>query len=416
MEIFKFGGASVKNADAIVNIHNIIKKHNDSLFIVISAMDKITNAFEEVLDDYFDNKEKEYDLKLNKIKSFHLSIIENLFDNPDEISHKIDTIFKEIINILKNKRLKNYHKTYDTIVPYGELLSTIIISEYLNNSGIKNKWLDARKIITTDSNFRKANVNFQLTSQKIQHYIDNKTQIYITQGFIGADQKNNTTTLGREGSDYSAAIFANLLDAKSLTLWKDVAGIYNADPKMMKQTQKIDQISYYEATELAYFGTKIIHPKTVKPLIDKNIKLYIKSFSNPDLQGTTVANFNFKIKPVMPIYIFNKNQTLVTVRMKEFDFISEKFFERIFRIFYNYKVKINLIQNSALTISLCFDHSEVVFDKLLSELKQYFEVRHNKGLTLLTVRHYDEKILNEMLKGKKIFLEQKNRLNAFYLY
>jgi len=414
MKVFKFGGASIKSAEAITNIRNIIKKYNNKLFIVISAMDKTTKAFEDVLYNFFANKD--YVSKIEKIKSFHLSVISKLFADSFEIKNKIESIFNEIYNLLDNKKSQDYHKTYDALVSYGEILSTIIISEYLNYSGIKNKWLDARKIISTDSNFRKANVDFQKTAENLKNALNENENIYITQGFIAADSKNNTTTLGREGSDYSAAIFANILNAESLTLWKDVAGIYNADPKLIEQAQKIDQISYYEATELAYFGSKIIHPKTAKPLIDKNIKLFIKSFENPDLEGSSVANYNFKINPVIPIYIFNKNQTLITLRAKEFEFISEKIFEKIFKIFYDFRVKINLIQNSALTVSLCFDHSEVVFEKLLAELKKHFEIRHNQGLTLLTVRHFDENILKEMLQNKKIFLEQKNRLNAFYLY
>jgi aspartate kinase len=414
MKVFKFGGASVKSAQAIKNILEIIKLEKNNLFIVISAMDKTTNELENLLSLYF--KKQMLQAQYGKIYMFHFKILNELFSSKSTIWIKINKLFEEIKKILKYPPdMQNYDKTYDSLIPYGELLSTTIISTFLNENGLQNNWLDARKILITDENFRQASVNFELSKEKIAQLNINENNIYITQGFIGSSQKN-TTTLGREGSDYSAAVFANLLDAESLTLWKDVDGIYNADPKIIKNTIKLEKISFREATELAFFGAKIIHPKTAKPLMQKNIKLYIRSFNNPQNIGTVVSNFKQKIYPVTPIFIFNKNQTLITLSSRNLEFISENFLEKVFFIFDKNKTKINLIQNSALTISLCFDHSERIFSKLIAELENFFEIKYNNKLTLLTIRHYNNQVIDEAIKNKKIFMQQKNRLNAFFLY
>ncbi len=413
MKIYKFGGSSVKSADAVRNLKDILKSENDNLVIVISAMDKTTNNLEKLLNLWREGEN--FDEQLSKIMDFHTKIATDLL--PESlIMPRLSTLFKELIDKISNSNPENYHESYDRIVSYGEIFSTFIISTYLNYEGLKNKWLDAREILITDNNFRQANVDFELTAQKIRQEINETEKKYIIQGFIGGTIDGKPTTLGREGSDYSAAIFANLLDAESLTLWKDVDGIYNADPKIFSDAQKIQKISYAEATELAFFGMKIIHPRTAKPLINKGIPLFIKSFEKFHTHGSIIDNFEFKISPNVPVFIVNDNQALLTLRSKNFEFISEKIFEKIFHIFNKHKIKINLIQNSALTVSLCFDYFEITFGKLLSDLQQYFYTRHNKNLTLLIIRHYSDEILKKKLSGKKIILEQKNRLNAFFLY
>ncbi len=413
MKIYKFGGSSVKSADAVRNLKAILKSENDNLVIVISAMDKTTNNLEKLLNLW--RKGEDFDEQLSKIMDFHTKIATDLM--PESlIMPQLSTFFEELIDKISNSNPENYHESYDRIVSYGEIFSTFIISTYLNYEGLKNKWLDAREILITDNNFRQANVDFELTAQKIRQEINETEKKYIIQGFIGGTIDGKPTTLGREGSDYSAAIFANLLDAESLTLWKDVDGIYNADPKIFHDAQKIQKISYSEATELAFFGMKIIHPRTAKPLINKGIPLFIKSFEKFHTHGSIIDNFEFKISPNVPVFIVNDNQALLTLRSKNFEFISEKIFEKIFHIFNKHKIKINLIQNSALTVSLCFDYFEITFGKLLSDLQQYFYTKHNKKLTLLIIRHYSDEILKKKLSGKKIILEQKNRLNAFFLY
>lgn len=412
MKVYKFGGASIKSAVAIKNIANILLYESSDLMLVISAIDKTTNALEKLLLKYFNHQN--FDDEFNFIYNFHFQIINNLFNNNDNFFINFKKITDSLYKYLCTKSSDNFDKEYDTIVSFGEIMSTHIISAYLNKINIKNKWIDARKIIKTNSNFRAADIDFNATIKRIKENIDFKEhKIFITQGFIGSDNKQITTTLGREGSDYTASVIANLLNAKNLTLWKDVAGIFNADPKLKTSATKIEKISYREATELAYFGAKIIHQKTAKPLIDKNIPLTIRSFNNLNETGTTVSNFNYKIFPIVPIYIFNKNQTLITISSN--NFVNEYLFEKVFSTFRKFKTKINLFQNSALNLSLCFDYNPNNFENLLIKLKENFKVRYNSGLTLLTIRHYNEETIKKCTLNKKILLEQKNRVNAFFL-
>jgi len=412
MKVYKFGGASVKSAKAIENLGNILTSNNTDLMIVISAMDKTTNALENILLKYINYQDFTEDLK--KVTTFHLNIINQLFKKPESIIKTFNKTTKNLQNYLSKLPSKNYDKNYDAIVSFGELISTQIISDYLNKINIQNIWLDARKIIKTDNNFRAASVNFEATKQKLAEKINFSEQnIYITQGFIASNFKEETTTLGREGSDYTASVIANLLNAENLTLWKDVAGIFNADPKIKQDAKKLKKISYREATELAYFGAKVIHPKTTKPLIANNIPLIIRSFNNINEEGTTVANFDEKVFPKIPIYIYSDNQVLVTINSN--NFIDEHIFEKVFSIFRKFNTKINLLQNSALTLSLCFNYNKNNFNSLISTLKQEFKIKYNNNLTLLTIRHYNSTTINNCTKNKNIILEQKNRLNAFFL-
>ena len=414
MIVYKFGGASVKSAETIRNLLKIIRLQNKNLFIIVSAMHKTTNELEGLLNRYFTNENMQG--QFGKIYKFHFEIMNDLFTNKSPIWIEINNIFNQLKKLLKEKKSYDYDEMYDKIVPFGEIISTTIISTYLQENGIDNLWLDARDLIITDNNHRAANVDFNATRNKLTNITNfTKNKIFITQGFIGATNNGTPTTLGREGSDYTAAIIANILDAQSLTLWKDVEGIYNADPNKNPNAIKLEKISYREATELAYFGAKIIHPKTAKPLMNKGIPIVIRSFLNIEKKGTIVGNFDEKISPVIPIFIENKNQVLFTISAFNFEFINEKMLERIFKIFNQFKIKINLLQNSALNLSLCFDYNPNNFESLVAEIKKYFNTKYNKNLTLLTIRHFTEKSIKETIANKKILMEQKNRVNAFFV-
>ncbi len=414
MKVFKFGGASVKNADAVRNTLNIISLNDDYLVIIISAMGKMTNALEILVSNYF--KMKNYDNDLELVCNFHFDICKSLFTEKSVIFSKLNLIFDELKQILLQKPSNDFDKEYDKIICFGEIISTVIVSQFLNENNVTNTWLDARKIIKTDNNYRAASVNFEKTQKFLINEINFEiTKIFITQGFIGSDNNNYTTTLGREGSDYTAAVVANLMNAESLTLWKDVAGIYNADPKLIENVTKIKKLSFREATELAYFGAKIIHPKTAKPLMQKNINLNIKSFLNYNETGSVVGDFKQKIEPNTPVYIVSPNQILLTIMTNDFDFVDEGLYEKTYNIFNQFKTKINLMQNSALTLTICFDYNHNNFNELILTLKNNFSIRYNENLTLITIRHYTEESIKSTIKSKKIYLEQKNRLNAFFL-
>lgn len=413
MQVFKFGGASVKSAEALRNMAQILKLQKEKILVVVSAMDKITNALEKLFSAHFNNLSTIDDFEI--VKNFHLKIINDLFEDKTEVLNQFNIELNKLGLFLENNKSKDFDFVYDQIVSFGEIFSTIIISHYLNSIGIKNKFLDARQIVLTDYNYRYASILTEQTQANLQKIVTfQDCNFYIIQGFIGTDNKGNTTTLGREGSDYSASTFANLLNAQNLTLWKDVAGIYNADPKIFPNALKLNIISYREATELAYFGAKIIHPKTARPLMLKNIPLYIRSFKNPAETGTNVQNVDEPINPLVPIYIFNPNQVLVTIYND--DFIDENLYEQVYSTFKKFKTKINLIQNSALNLSVCFDFNSNNFNELINQLKQQFQLRYNTELTLLNIRHYQNIEKIDFLNDKQVLMEQKSRLNAMFLY
>ncbi len=415
MKVYKFGGASVKSAEALKNALEITIAEKDNLIIVVSAMGKTTNNLEIILNKYY--KKIDFSDDLNNLKSYHLKIVSELFDKENQIFSEIENIFSQISDdLIKVESIENYDKKYDAIISYGELISSLILSSFLNSCNLKNELIDARKIIITDNNFRAANVNFNQTETAINKFLDfSKNKVFITQGFIGSTSDKQTTTLGREGSDYTASIIAGTLKADELVLWKDVEGIYNADPKITDNVVKLNEISFREATELAYYGAQVIHPKTAKPIMYKNVKLIVKSFVNKNSTGTTVGNFAHKISPMVPITIFKINQVLVTLSTKEFDFIDEIIFEKVFSILNLFKIKINLMQNTALNLSLCFDYNPNSFDGFINHLKQTFIFKYNTNLTLITIRHYTDDTIKNIIKDKTIKLEQKNKLNAFYL-
>ena len=407
MKVFKFGGASVSTAERVRNVGEILKQYQAGpLLVVISAMGKTTNALEKVVDAFFAG-DKNTALELfEQIKKDHLAIQAELGAGQDGSATLVD-FFTEVEWLLHDRPNKSYDYYYDQVVCIGELLSTAIVSQYLNQQGIKNQWVDVRDIFRTDDNFRDAKIDIPVTLQKVQEDIlplFRESSIVLTQGFIGATDENESTTLGREGSDYTAAVFANLLNAESQVIWKDVQGVMNADPKQYSEAQWIRELNYQEVIEMAYYGAQVIHPKTIKPLQNRGIPLHVKSFINPGAEGTVIHN-----KPVNqlpPIIVYKENQALVQLQSKDFSFVSEGLTTVMYGIFEQLKFKPNLTQNAAISL-LCVvdDHPDKV-ERLALLAAEHFEVTVKKGLTLLTVRHYDDGILNKLCGDRKTVLKQ----------
>jgi len=413
MKVFKFGGASVKNAEAVKNVGNVIQLHQDDLVVVISAMGKTTNALEQVVESYLNNDGKAEE-NLQVVKDFHTAILNDLFeDKSHPIFNEVHNTFVEIEWEIEDDPVRGYDYVYDQIVSVGEILSTKIVSAYLNSIGLKNKWQDVRNLIQTDNTHRHANVDWNLTEQLIQKDIipqfkQEKQTIIITQGFIASSSELFTTTLGREGSDFSAGILAYCLNAESVTIWKDVPGMLNADPKWFDDTIKLDNISYLEAVELAYYGASVIHPKTIKPLQNKNIPLFVKSFISPKEDGT-VINKETKKDTDIPSFIFKMNQVLISISAKDYSFILEDSLSHIFGTFSKYGVTVNLMQNSAISFSACVNFDKQKTMPLIDELKKDYKVLYNDQLELVTIRHYDKKTIDRVTIGKDILVEQKSR-------
>lgn len=414
MKVLKFGGASVNCSDGVKNLVNITSTMVDNQIIVVSAMGKMTNEFENLVSAYFYNNSS-VDEILENIRSFHLNIIEDLFKENDTIFDIFGKTFSDLKTKLTTSPSLSFDFEYDQIVCYGEIFSTQIISEYLNRKGQKNKWVDIRNCIKTDCNFRDGKVNWNLTD-KMCHKSFNfqNTFKYVTQGFIAGTETNLATTLGREGSDYSAAILANILDADSVTIWKDVPGIMNADPKEYQDAQLIKQLSYKETIELAHFGAKVIHSKTIKPLQNKHIPLFVKSFINPEGQGSTVNKFDEKLS-LIPIFIHKRRQLLLSITPRDFSFIAEEELSNIFATIAKYKIKLNLMQNSAISFSICLDYKEDTVDMFIKELKDRYSILYNKNTELITIRHFTPESIEKVTNGKKVLVEQKNRLTARFI-
>jgi aspartate kinase len=413
MKVFKFGGASVKDADSVRNLARIIESHkSEKLIVVVSAMGKMTNAFEWLIHSfcYQSSSTKE---SLDHIVDFHNTILWDLFpDKKEKVYVAINELFYQLQEVLEKGRDTDYDQTYDSIIGFGELLSTTIVSHFLSKESISNCWLDARSLIKTNSDFRQAMVNWEETEKNIQANLTHS--IIVSQGFIGSDKNGNMTSLGREGSDFTAAIFGYCAKAESVTIWKDVEGVLNADPKHFPEASKIDKMSYREAIELSYYGATVIHPKTIKPLENKLIPLYVKSFIHPENEGTVVQK-SMEFDALLPSYIFIENQILVSISPKDFSFIAEDNLSFIFAKLAEAKIKVNLIQNSALSFSVCFENSTNNVEHLFSLLKGTFDVRYNDKATLLTIRHYNEEVLTKMTANKTILLEQKSRNSARFV-
>jgi len=407
MRIFKFGGASVKDADGVRNVAKVLQHEGtENTLVIISAMGKMTNYFEEIIDTYFYELE-DLNLKLNKVELYHKNIISELFQKENEIYSEIDVLFRELSWFLARNTSQRYNYVYDQIICFGELLSTKILSAYLNLLQIDNHWLDVRNYIKTDSNYRDAKVNWILTQQIINDKLD-LNKLNITQGFLGGNDTENTTSLGREGSDYTAGIFAYCLNAESVTIWKDVPGILNADPRVFKETTLIEQISYEETIEMAFYGASVIHPKTIKPLQNKEIPLFVKSFLNPKNSGTMVSK-GVRLNPYIPCFIVKKNQIFVSISANDFSFMVEDNLSYIFKKLHDYKLKVNLIQNSAISFSVCVDNKFDNFDAFYTELKSEFKIDFQKKVDLYTIRHFNNETIAKVTKRGKSLLSQTNK-------
>jgi aspartate kinase len=410
LRVFKFGGASVMSADGVRNLAQIVSAQNGPLVIVMSAMGKTTNAFETVLTGYM-NQDKSYWDKFNKIKEYHIQVAQNLISYEEFVGSQIIELFQQVEEMLNLPPKGNYNFCYEQIVSYGELLSSKIISAYLNNLGVKSTWVDIRAVLRTDNNFREGNVDYKISEKLCKNtfsFVPNSNGIYITQGFIGGTEDGFTTTLGREGSDYTAALLANLLNAESVTIWKDVEGVLNADPRVFQSTIKLDEVSFKEAIELAYCGAQIIHPKTIKPIQNKQISLYVKSFLNPAAEGTLVYQTDRKIE-YPPIFILKTGQVLISLTPRDFSFVIEDCLSKIFATLYKHRVKANLIQSSAISFSICVDNEEHFLPGAIQELGLDFSVKYNQNLELLTIRHYSNDVAEENTRGKDVLLMQKTR-------
>jgi len=410
MKVFKFGGASVSSADAVRNSVNILKMYPGNKVLVISAMGKTTNALEIVARKYF-NQDPEVWTAFQEVKDYHKGIIAELWGEPAELP-EVEKHFTLLSNRIKGERSLNFDYEYDQIVAFGELISTQIISSYFNKIGLQNRWVDVRNCLKTDDQFREANINWELSVRLAKRlFTFESDDLYITQGFIGGTLTNQTTTLGREGSDYTAAILANLLDAEEVSIWKNVPGILNADPDFFANTQKLDELSYKEAIELSYSGAKVIHPKTIKPLQNKNIPLLVKSFLEPEKPGTIIHAVEHTLE-LVPVIIVKKNMALITLTPNDFSFISIGSVSDVFGLFAKYRLRVGLLQQSAIDLSLAFDEPEQGIEDLIKQLHQKFEVKYNTGLDLVTIRYYDTESVAQISEGRSIYVEQKSRRTA----
>jgi aspartate kinase len=413
MLVFKFGGASVKDAGGIINLASVVKKYEgEQLLIVVSAMGKTTNALEKLTKAYIGQTDDMHDI-FEGIKQYHFDILHELFENRHPVFDDVANAFVEIDWAIEDEPHDSYDFIYDQIVSIGELVSTRIVAAYLNKAGVKSQWLDVRGYIHTDNTYREGIVQWDKTRESICKDIPALLQkgAVVTQGFLGGTSENFTTTLGREGSDYTASIFAACLGAQSVTTWKDVPGILNADPKFFPDTVKFDELSYSEAIEMTYYGASVIHPKTIKPLQNAKIPLLVKPFTDPDAPGTVIKEDGVN-KFEKPVIILKQNQVLLSVSTKDYSFISEDHLSDIFGLFAQSQVKVNVMQTSALSFSVCFDFYEERFEKLLSNLQKDFKVKYNSGLTLITIRHYAENSLSQLTAGKSVLLEQLSRNTA----
>lgn len=409
MRIFKFGGASVKDAESVRNVARVLQHEGtENLLVVISAMGKMTNAFEEIINNYFYKKD-DLQNSIDFVVNYHQEIINDLFEENHEITNKVNLLFGELSGFMAQNTSTDYNYVYDQIVGFGELISTNIVSAYLTKIGVNNQWLDVRDYIQTNSNFRDAKIDWKLTEKKISENV-NTSQLNITQGFLGSNGKN-TTTLGREGSDYTAGIFAYCLNAENVSIWKDVDGVLNADPRVFTETELLHEISYTEAIEMAFYGASVIHPKTIQPLEQKNIPLFVRSFKDITKDGTCVGRGK-KITPEVPCFIVKKNQILASISAKDFSFMVEHNISDVFKKLHEYKLKVNLIQNSAISFSVCIEDKYDRFDAFYNDLQTNFNIKSYKNVTLYTIRHFNDAAIKTIQKRGKAIIRQINTETA----
>lgn len=417
MKVFKFGGASVNSVERIRNVASILQSYsNEPLVVIISAMGKTTNALEKVTEAFY-RGEKDQALQLfNTVKQQHLTTAKYLLvKNYNACYSQMNDFFTEVEWLLHDKPQRSYDYYYDQVVCTGELLSTCIVSHYLDEVEINNQWLDVRDILRTDDNFRDANVDWNYTEEHVRSAIDDQRPvIYLTQGFIGSTDENESTTLGREGSDYTAAIFANLLNAESLSIWKDVEGVMNADPKQFPEATLLSDLSFNEVIEMAYYGAQVIHPKTIKPLQNKNIPLQVKCFLDPSLPGTTISRKISKNLP--PVIVVKEKQVLMHLHSQDFSFVGEKPMSQLYEIFARLKFKPNLVQTGAISVQLCLDDHAEKIDQLAAAASAVFDVELERGLSLLTIRHFNKGLLKKMIEGKEVLLQQETRETVQVVY
>jgi len=409
MKVFKFGGASVNSIERIKNVGTILQQYREQkILVVISAMGKTTNALEKVVEAFYNNKKEEALQLFEQVKQQHLTTAKYLLvTHYLACENQLKDFFTEVEWLLHDKPARDFDYYYDQVVCVGELLSTSIVSFYLNEAGIKNQWIDVRDVFRTDDNFRDANIDWAYTQQKVTGDVKprfNTTDIILTQGFIGSTDENESTTLGREGSDYTAAIFANMLDAESQTIWKDVEGVMNADPKQFPDAKLISELNYTEAIEMTYYGAQVIHPKTIKPLQNKQIPFYVKCFLDPSLPGTVISKQTVKNLP--PIIVLKDNQAMIELNSKDFSFVGEKPVGQLYHLFEELNIKPNLTQNGAITFTCVLDNRAEKIEKLALEASSVFDVEVMKGLKLLTIRHYNKEIVEKLTEGKTILLRQ----------
>ena len=415
MKVYKFGGGVVKDAEGVKNIARILSGTDENLIVVVSAFGKTTNALEKVLETWY-NKNGEFRALLGRIYDYHLDIARKLFTDGKEVIDSLNLAFSKLEDYLLTEKIRDYDYEYDQIVSYGEIWASIIVAGYLQKEGFDVEWVDIRNCLITDDNYRDAGILWGESSKETKRCFDFlKRKIYVTQGFIGGTITGQTTTLGREGSDYTAAVLANMLDAKEVVVWKDVPGILNADPLWLDDAVKLDAISYKEAVEMSFSGAKIIHPKTVKPLHNKNIPLYVKPFFNPGEPGTLVSSISRVTTDAVPVYIRKENQILISVLPVDFSFVMGDNLSIVFHSFMQHRVKVNLVQASAVSINVCVDYEKTKIEKLIKDLKRDYKVLYNDNVEILTVMRYNREATARILAGREILLEQKTRRVVRYV-
>ena len=408
MKVFKFGGASIADADKIKNVSAILSKYTEqNLVVVISALGKTTNALEELAYFTFNEDESNALNKFNEVKANHLSILNGLFEQDHEAFEVIEKLFDELLALTNTLSHINFNYYYDQIVSYGELLSTNIVSQHLNNQGHPNNWLDVRTVLKTDNAYREAKIDWDTSTKLILDQTGSSDQnMFITQGFIGMAPDGSTTTLGREGSDFSAGIFSYILDAEELVIWKDVLGVLNANPTLFEDVTKINDLPYDEAIEMTYYGAQVIHPKTIKPLQNKNIPLRVRSFNNLEDQGTRIHNVPLP-DDIPCIIVYKRSQVLLTFTTKDFSFMAEDTLSKIYSSFGKLRIKSNIMQNAAISLTVCIDHNEEKVGELINELEPYFNIDSDTGNEVLTIRHYKDDVVKDLTAGKEILITQK---------
>jgi len=415
MRVFKFGGGVLKRSEDIQSLCEILKKNKDeNVIVVISAFNKITSKFEFLVNNFFSRKTFEESV-FNEIKEFHFELIKSIFSDNDyyAVELKLVKLFKEVYKIFKEGLSDDYHFEYDRIVSYGELLSSSIVYEFLNSEGLNCSFKDSRKLIITNSDYTEAKVDWELSEKKINENCNFKEEsICVTQGFVSSDKSGNTTTLGREGSDFTASVFGYILDAEEVVFWKEVDGIYNSDPAISSDYKLLPKLSYKEAVEQAYYGAKILHPKTIKPLQNKKIPVTVKSFYKENERGTNIidiSDLSPDLYPDVPIYIVKDNQILISVSTLDFSFISEHNLGEIFSLLSKFRIKVNLMQSSAINFSVCVTNNKFKIPQFIDELKKAYKILYNDKLSLITIRHYYDEAINKMVANRTILLEQKSR-------